>query len=479
MRVFRISVPVLIGLSTLALAGPDLVCSEINGAHSFGTSGEGIHSYSFGTTVCNIGDEAVGWNPDTNGHPVISQTLYKLKNHRITQIGIGFVVHATIPLQSDGCGLGCSPVPGFEMLGAGCSTDSSATANGAQELMGPRREINAQSGDFPYPFTSIGQTGDANYKRLQVPASEISDPDALYFVETQVISSFETTPESRDNNTSYRQVLFSPGSLSPTLTGPTYTEQPALNAWRDHGNGIGIPDPEVMISTRNFPDIDDTFVVGSRVTNLGGDLYDHWEFHYAILNMNGELGIRQLLVPNLFCSGPEPEVVTTEFHGPNYHDDLDDQIINTPWSVLVDKTPYGGVIWSTVTFDQNPNANAIRWGTMYSFSFEVENQFGASKGESVNIQLFGPDQTTNNLYWFQAWAPAHCDPFFCLADLAGNVDGTPDGALNFLDVSAFLVLFAAGDLSVDFAGNPDGSPDGVLNFIDVSAFLNAFGAGCP
>ena len=69
-------------------------------------------------------------------------------------------------------------------------------------------------------------------------------------------------------------------------------------------------------------------------------------------------------------------------------------------------------------------------------------------------------------------------PFDC-GDLAGNPDGTPDGVLNFLDISAFLSYFAQGDLIVDYAGNPDGSPDGVLNFLDVSAYLTIFAAGCP
>ncbi|MFG0300317.1 MAG: GC-type dockerin domain-anchored protein [Phycisphaerales bacterium JB047] len=49
----------------------------------------------------------------------------------------------------------------------------------------------------------------------------------------------------------------------------------------------------------------------------------------------------------------------------------------------------------------------------------------------------------------------------------------PYGELNFFDVSAFLVAFNAGDLSVDF------NNDEVLNFFDVSAFLKAFGTGCP
>jgi len=67
----------------------------------------------------------------------------------------------------------------------------------------------------------------------------------------------------------------------------------------------------------------------------------------------------------------------------------------------------------------------------------------------------------------------------CAADLAGNPDGSPDGLLNFFDVSAYLTLFGAGDMAADLAGNPDGSPDGLLNFFDVSAYLTLFGMGCP
>jgi hypothetical protein len=55
-----------------------------------------------------------------------------------------------------------------------------------------------------------------------------------------------------------------------------------------------------------------------------------------------------------------------------------------------------------------------------------------------------------------------------IADLAA-----PIGTLSFFDVSAFLMLYSAGDLSVDF------NDDGLINFFDVSAFLTAYNAGCP
>lgn len=49
----------------------------------------------------------------------------------------------------------------------------------------------------------------------------------------------------------------------------------------------------------------------------------------------------------------------------------------------------------------------------------------------------------------------------------------PYDQLNFLDVSAFLTLFAEGNLSADL------TEDGNLNFLDVSQFLTVFGNGCP
>lgn len=52
-------------------------------------------------------------------------------------------------------------------------------------------------------------------------------------------------------------------------------------------------------------------------------------------------------------------------------------------------------------------------------------------------------------------------------------DFTDDGQLNFLDVSAFLGLFAAQDPAADI------NVDGQYNFLDVSLFLSLFGAGCP
>ncbi|MDF1870214.1 MAG: FG-GAP repeat protein [Phycisphaerales bacterium] len=59
------------------------------------------------------------------------------------------------------------------------------------------------------------------------------------------------------------------------------------------------------------------------------------------------------------------------------------------------------------------------------------------------------------------------DQLRCHANLNG------DAALNFFDISAFLVAFSEEDPLADFV------EDGAFNFLDVSAFLAEFAAGCP
>lgn len=461
---FRLISGIVVAIAaTHAVAQPDLVCSEITSATSFGTNGAGLVAYSFGTTICNEGGQAASWMPSTNEHPLISQTLYKLKDHRFSQIGIGFVRHTTIPLQGNACSLGCMPGSVFE-LGAGCSDVSSSAINGSQAMMGPRTEVNALTGHYPYPFTSINQTGDAVYKRLQVELADVSDPDALYFVETQIVGIDESGFDAVVNNCAYRQVTFTPGSATATLVGPTYSG-PAIYAWRDHGNGIGVPDEDVMISWRELDDAQEYVFLGSKATELG---LNHWLYDYGVYNMNGNRGVGGFFV-NL-CDG-KSQLIETQFQSPSYHDDLDEQILNQSWDVNHD--PTSTVSWTVEEYEQDPYANAIRWGTMYSFAFEVQNQRGPSQGELAGIAPFGPGEISDVAqYGVPSWSPPHCDTV-CRPDLAGNPDGTPDGQLNFSDLSAFLQLYASQDSTADFL------VDGQFNFLDMSAYLQAYAAGCP
>ena len=66
----------------------------------------------------------------------------------------------------------------------------------------------------------------------------------------------------------------------------------------------------------------------------------------------------------------------------------------------------------------------------------------------------------------------------CPVDYGGNPDGSPDGSVNFIDVSIFLSLFGDGDLRADLTGPEECVPDGRVNFLDVSKFVMLISEGC-
>ncbi len=98
-----------------------------------------------------------------------------------------------------------------------------------------------------------------------------------------------------------------------------------------------------------------------------------------------------------------------------------------------------------------------------------DDEFGTAVGVSDGAMVVGSpddDEVASNagaVYVFEAG----------VGDALCAVDLNADGQLNFLDISAFLSAYAAGDLIADFTG------DGVFNFLDISEFLAQYAVGCP
>ena len=63
-----------------------------------------------------------------------------------------------------------------DTLGVGCSDLYSSGLNGQQSNMGPKFEVNAFTGEYPYPATDLNLTGNGIYKRVQIPIAEL-DPN--------------------------------------------------------------------------------------------------------------------------------------------------------------------------------------------------------------------------------------------------------------------------------------------------------------
>ncbi len=427
-----------------AAASPDVICGVLTDVNHYGAVG-GIRAYSIGTTACNKGTSPANWIADTTNHPVISTSLYKIDNGRMTQLGVSFVKHSWAALQMNACGFGCGSGGHWQALGPGCSDPYSAGLNGTQTDLGPRFEINAFTGEYPWPPSFINNTGNAIYKRLQVPADELVTATGQFFSEGIYTARDDALAGNQFNNASYRRMTVNQGNFSMFGNGATVRETPAIFAWKDHGLGQNQPDPDLSISQIDVPG-EGRFYLASKAVDLGDGT---WRYEYGLFNQNSHRSAASISIP--VTSGSSDH----GFHGISYHSG--EPIDNSPWTPDDDGQT---LTWSTVEYAVNPNANAVRWGTMYNFWFETDSP--PTTGD-VEIGLFRPGAPGS--VSATATVPTANQ---CLVDLNG------DGEVDLFDLIEFTTAFSNADPSADLA-----EPFGEIDLFDMLAFLNAYSAGCP
>jgi hypothetical protein len=158
----------------------------------------------------------------------------------------------------------------------------------------------------------------------------------------------------QNNNASYRKVFVNgnnpPFSLS--FDGPTQQQQPGIQAWQDFDTDVDLVNIQV--------DGEGLFILGTKVTDLGGGM---WHYEYALQNLNSHRSAASFTVP--FPTGITLDNIG--FHDVDYHS-------NEPWDGA-DWSHNGGLggemTWSTTDFAVSPDANALRWGTLYNFRFDA------------------------------------------------------------------------------------------------------------
>jgi hypothetical protein len=105
-------------------------------------------------------------------------------------------------------------------------------------------------------------------------------------------------------------------------------------------------------------------ILGSKTTSLGGGQY-HYE--YALYNMNSDDSVNSFSLPV-----PAGVALThVEFNDITYRGGDGNGGVNfdgTDWPPVLSG---GALTWATSTYAQDHNANAIRWGTTYSFRFDA------------------------------------------------------------------------------------------------------------
>jgi len=358
--------------------GPDVIVGALTAVFKWGLVGSTC-GYSIGTDSCNVGTSGLSWVASTNQHPVIGQNVYRLKNGRFEQIGMGWLKHGFLALNQSLC-CACQNPGGGSVLGVGCSDPYDAQLNGnqagsgSQGGLGPRSEVNPATGAFPFPYTTQGQSGDNLYKRVQIANADLdpaANSGATWYAEGHYVAPDDAAAGNGNNNVSWRPIAV--GSYASgwnlSLSGATTRRQPAIRAWQT-------ADPAVVLTNVQS---DGLFVVGSRATDNGNGT---WHYEYAVYNMNSDRAAGQFAIP----VGAGVSVTNIGFKDVNSHSG--EPYSTTDWS----STNSGGAVtWSTQTFAQNANANALRWGTLYNFRFDAN---VAPQSGNVTLTYFKPGTPT-------------------------------------------------------------------------------------
>ena len=422
--------------------GPDVTYQHINGIWNAGAVG-GIRAYALGSDTCNLGDQNLLW---TNyGTPALAMNAYRLHNGRLTQIGLGFAKTACCAAAGSGCG-SCNG-SGGSVLGAGCKDVYGSSYNGIQAHLAPRSSINGFTGVISaFPQTS----GDAIFRRLQILQTDLNTtnfPGARFFVEGAYMATDDAGAGNAMNNNSYGAVTVNQSTYDMALSGSTIGGVPAIRAWRDHGLGPGMPDETVAVFSVDVED-EGRYWVATKVTDRGNGTY---LYDYAIYNLNSDR-----------CGGsfsvPAPSGVMVSNVGfSDVHHHSGEPYATTDWTSSVGG---GAVAWnSPQTFAQNPNTNALRWGTMYNFWFEADS---APTTGTATLGLFKPGTPSEITFD----VPVPTGGSTCAADFDGN------GVHEVPDIFAFLSAWFGGDLAADMDGN------GANEVPDIFQFLSIWFAGC-
>ncbi len=364
-----------------SVPGPDVIVGDVSGLAEFGRSGTQV-GLSIGTDSCNLGTVDLNWfQLPNNDHPTIPQNMYRMSggltnDERFEQIGQSSVKHAFAALAGNTCNLGCQNPGTQTRLGSGCSDPYSASLNsgGSSNGLGSRAWINPFTGVYPRgdsatpPNTHTGHTHTGASHRILTEINDLIpnlNTGATYFAEAQYVTPHEyvwcqANPGqcNMNNNVSYRQYTVSGSNpFNFATAGATVRVKAAIVAWTG----------STQVTINPAPGVDGIATVAYKVTNPSSGV---WHYEYAIYNQNLDRAIQSFSVP----IGGGIVLSNVGFHAPPQHPGsaMDGTVGNagfssTPWTNALG---FGAMTWSTEPFAINPNANAIRWGTMYNFRFD-------------------------------------------------------------------------------------------------------------
>jgi hypothetical protein len=391
-----------IGAATALADGPDVVLNQLVNPGQYASTPQ-IAALSAGSEICNVGDVPVAFMflPNTN-HPIYVQNLYRLHEGRLLHIGQSWVKHEFFALQNNGCQLGCDPENGT-LLGTGCSTLGGAGLSSGPNL-GPRSAVNPVDVSFA-GGTANDHTGHDHSSGishgLQVRHADLGWPDAQYTYEGIYLAADDTAAGNLENNTATREVEFLGSAPNWTVSEVGSTvDTPAILSW-----------PDASFDTHDSGAQDGLMIAAARVTPMKGGLY---QYEYAVMNMTSARGGRAFRVPV-----GNAAIIDAGFHAVFSHDE---GWSNDAWDGTV---AAGHIEWTTSAHATDPNANALRWGTMYNFWFTANQP---PVDSSVRLERFSPGPGPLSIE-FELEAPA---PVLCANGDSNDIVSSfpPDGAID-------------------------------------------------
>lgn len=364
--------------------GPDVIVGSIIDVDNYGQSG-GISAFALGTESCNIGTTPLLWQASNPNHPVIGQNLYRYLNGRFEQVGMSWLKHGFTALALSLCQPCMNPGTGT-LLGVGCSDPYTAGLNGSQNGLGPRGEVNATTGAFPYPPSNPSFSGNIA-RRLQVANADldpVANAGAIYFGECQYVTNDDAAAGNKNNNASHRRLNVTgsgPFTLSLASGFNTVREKGAIYAWQALDSAVQIKEIDVQDGANTG-----RVIVAFKASLLPNTL---WHYEFAIFNLNSHRSINSVSVP--FPTGAT--ISNVGFHDVPYHsgdgNTSGTNFSGTDWTSNVSGT---NVTWSTDSFVVNANANALRWGSTYNFRFD--STVPPSTTFAVNLGVYRPGTPT-------------------------------------------------------------------------------------
>ncbi len=419
----------------------------------YGTSG-GVSGWAIGTTACNLGDIPAPWEGGTNNVPVIAQNVYRYKAGRFEQIGMSWLKHSFCAVSEPGCE---DMVPGGDCestscstLGVGCGDTYWADLNADADA--PRSEINATTGEYPYPF-NLAPSGPSSIRgRLQLNPTDIdpsANASAQYFIEGQYVEPGESVFGTHLNNASSRSVRFT-STTNCTGLGATTDQLPAVKRWEALDSNATVVEVYTDETGQGGEGVTQGLLhVGHAATDNGDGT---WHYEFLVHNQNSHRSVGAFSIPVPDCV----TVSNVEYRGPTYHSG--ESVSNDPWTW----THSGGELMFATdahTAENNNTAPALRWATMANFRFDAD-AAPAAGDLSVGLWRSGPGGASHAV----AASVPDCNEEPCPEDLNG------DGVINVDDI--LIVIGAYGDPAGDVNG------DGVGDVNDILMVLAAFGTTC-